>query len=98
MQAMKSVAGIFPGWDYDDIMGYTDLDVDHIFSIRNHDHASAYAVWFTEWHGPESYFFAYKEFTREWERLPVYLANGCEYCYKVRSGLSERRLAYITGF
>ena len=27
MQAMKSVAGIFPGWDYDDIMGYTDLDV-----------------------------------------------------------------------
>jgi len=37
-----------PGWDYENIIGSTDL-------YENHDHASTDAIWLVKKHEPESY-------------------------------------------
>lgn len=29
-----------PGWDYENIMGSTDIQEDYVFLTKNHDHAS----------------------------------------------------------
>ena len=34
-----------PGWDYESTLGYGDLHEDYIFLTKNHDHASADAIW-----------------------------------------------------
>lgn len=45
-----------PGWDYENIMGSTDLHEDYIFLTKNHDHASTDAIWLVKRYDPESYF------------------------------------------
>ena len=44
-----------PGWDYENIMGYSDLHENYIFLTKNHDHASAKAIWLVKRYEPESY-------------------------------------------
>jgi hypothetical protein len=44
-----------PGWDYENIMGSTDLCEDYIFLTKNHDHASTKAIWLVKRYEPESY-------------------------------------------
>ncbi len=44
-----------PGWDYENIMGLTDLHEDYVFLTKNHDHASADAIWLVKKYEPESY-------------------------------------------
>jgi hypothetical protein len=45
-----------PGWDYENIMGSSDLHEDYIFLTKNHDHASTDAIWLVKQYKPESYF------------------------------------------
>jgi hypothetical protein len=45
-----------PGWDYENVMGSTDLHEDYIFLTKNHDHASTDAIWLTKRYRPESHF------------------------------------------
>ena len=45
-----------PGWDYENIMGSTDLHEDYIFLTKNHDHASTDAIWLIKRYDPESFF------------------------------------------
>jgi len=45
-----------PGWDYENIMGTSDLHEDYIFLTKNHDHASTDAIWLVKKYKPESYF------------------------------------------
>jgi hypothetical protein len=45
-----------PGWDYENIMGTTDLDEDYIFLTKSHDHASTGAIWLVKRYVPVSYF------------------------------------------
>ena len=44
-----------PGWDYENIMGSNDLHEDYIFLTKNHDHASAKAIWLVKRYDPDSY-------------------------------------------
>lgn len=44
-----------PGWDYENIMGSTDLHEDYIFITRTHDHAATEAIWLVKRYDPESY-------------------------------------------
>jgi len=44
-----------PGWDYENIMGVTDLYEDYVFLTKNHDHASTDAIWLVKKYEPESY-------------------------------------------
>ena len=44
-----------PGWDYENIMGSTELHEDYVFLTKNHDHASTDAIWLVKRYEPESY-------------------------------------------
>ncbi|MCG8604130.1 hypothetical protein MJD09_03910 [bacterium] len=44
-----------PDWDYDNIMGTTDLFEDYVFLTKTHDHASTEAIWLVKRYEPESY-------------------------------------------
>lgn len=44
-----------PGWDYENIMGYTDLHEDNIFLTTNHDHAPAKVIWLVKQYRPETH-------------------------------------------
>jgi hypothetical protein len=42
-----------PGWDYENIMGTTELSEDYVFLTRSHDHATADAIWLVKRYEPE---------------------------------------------
>lgn len=44
-----------PGWDYENIMGGTDLHEDYVFVTKSHDHAASNAVWVVKRYEPEDY-------------------------------------------
>ena len=44
-----------PGWDYENVMGKTDLCEDYIFLTKTHDHSSSDAIWIVKAYNPESY-------------------------------------------
>ena len=44
-----------PGWDYENVMGSTDLCEDYVFLTKSHDHALSDAVWVVKRYEPENY-------------------------------------------
>jgi len=44
-----------PGWDYENIMGSTDLREDYVFLTKRHDHASSDAIWLVKRYEPENH-------------------------------------------
>ena len=44
-----------PGWEYENVMGTTELAEDYVFVTQAHDHASAKAVWLTKRYEPEQH-------------------------------------------
>ena len=44
-----------PGWNYENIMGNTELHEDYVFLTKNHDHATTDAIWVVKKHEPENY-------------------------------------------
>jgi len=44
-----------PGWDYENIMGTTELHEDYIFLTRDHDHAASDAIWLVKRYEPDNY-------------------------------------------
>jgi len=44
-----------PGWDYENVMGYTELHEDYVFLTGSHDHASTDAIWLTKRYDPEAH-------------------------------------------
>lgn len=45
-----------PDWDYDNLMGTTELSEDYVFLTKNHDHGSTDAIWIVKSFEPESHF------------------------------------------
>lgn len=45
-----------PGWDYENVMGTTELAEDYVFLTKSHDHATADAVWIAKRYEPENHF------------------------------------------
>jgi hypothetical protein len=44
-----------PGWDYENIMGSTELHEDYVFVTKSHDHAASDAVWVVKRYEPEQH-------------------------------------------
>ncbi|MGD2058577.1 MAG: hypothetical protein PVI04_07565 [Anaerolineales bacterium] len=42
-----------PGWDYENLMGTTELSEDYVFLTGSHDHASSHAIWLVKRYRPE---------------------------------------------
>ena len=48
--------GWAPGWDYENVMGTTELSEDYVFLTKSHDHGTADAIWIVKKYDPESHF------------------------------------------
>ncbi len=44
-----------PGWEYENIMGSTELCENYVFLTQRHDHAAGKAIWIVKAYEPEAY-------------------------------------------
>lgn len=45
-----------PGWDYENVMGTTELSEDYVFLTKTHDHRTTDAIWIVKKYDPKSHF------------------------------------------
>jgi hypothetical protein len=45
-----------PGWDYENVMGTTELSEDYVFLTKTHDHGTTDAIWVVKKYDPQSHF------------------------------------------
>lgn len=45
-----------PGWNYNNVMGTTELAEDYVFLTSTHDHATTDAIWLVKKYTPELHF------------------------------------------
>ncbi|WP_457651771.1 hypothetical protein [Rhodocaloribacter sp.] len=94
-----------PGWDYENVMGTTDLHEDYVFVTGSHDHASTDAVWLVKRHEPERHLVQFYK-VEPGDKVSVITVRCLEagegrtrvevtYRYV---GLSEKGNAFIEGF
>jgi hypothetical protein len=44
-----------PGWDYENVMGTTELSEDYVFLTKTHDHGTTDAIWVVKKYDPQSH-------------------------------------------
>jgi hypothetical protein len=94
-----------PGWDYENIMGSTDLHEDDVFLTKTHDHSSTGAIWLVKRYDPAAYFVQFYKvepedkvgiITVQCTRIEKSLTD-VEVTYRY-IGLSEKGNAFVKGF
>jgi len=94
-----------PGWDYENIMGGTDLHEDYVFLTKSHDHASTKAIWVVKEYDPDEYHVQFYKLEPE-EKIGV-IEVECIRLNKSSTkvqvsyeyiGLSEKGNQFIEGF
>ena len=94
-----------PGWDYENVMGTTDLHEDYIFLTENHDHAASNAIWLVKRHKPSEYLVEF--YKVEPEVKVAVITVKCSELSDTRSNvsvtyeyisLSEKGNEFISGF
>ena len=78
-----------PGWDYENIMGTSDLHEDYIFLTKNHDHASTDAIWLVKEYKPESYFVQFYKVEPE-DKVGIISVQ----CTKIYESLTQVEVSY----
>jgi hypothetical protein len=48
-----------PGWDYQNVMGTTELFEDYVFLTNSHDHGTTVAIWLVKRFDPETHTIEY---------------------------------------
>jgi hypothetical protein len=94
-----------PGWDYENLIGTTDLSEDYVFLTAAHDHASYQAIWLVKRYRPEEGLVEYYRVEPE-DKVGVVTVRCCpeddggthvEVTYKYIP-LSERGQAFISSY
>jgi hypothetical protein len=78
-----------PDWDYENIMGSTDLHEDYIFITKAHDHASTDAIWLIKKYDPDSYFVQFYKVEPK-DKIGVITVQ----CIEVEKSITEVNVAY----
>jgi len=78
-----------PSWDYENIMGYSDLHEDYIFLTKNHDHASTDAIWLVKQYKPESNFVQFYKVEPE-DKVGIITVQ----CTKMNESLTQVDVSY----
>ena len=78
-----------PGWDYENVMGSTDLHEDYIFLTKTHDHASTAAIWLVKRYDPESYLVQFYKVEPE-DKVGVITVQ----CTEIEKSLTEVEVTY----
>ena len=66
-----------PGWDYENVMGTTELFEDYVFLTKNHDHGTADAIWIVKKYDPKSHFVQFYKIEPE-DKIGVVTVNCTE--------------------
>ncbi len=45
-----------PGWEYENVMGTTELSEDYVFLTKTHDHEASDAIWIVKKYNPQAHF------------------------------------------
>ena len=78
-----------PGWDYENVMGTTQLSEDYVFLTKSHDHRAADAIWVVKRYEPDSYFVEFYKVEPE-EKVGVIRVK----CDGLASDRTEVRVTY----
>lgn len=78
-----------PGWDYENVMGSTDLHEDYIFLTQNHDHASTDAIWLVKRYEPESYLVQFYKVEPE-DKVGIITVR----CHRVEANATDVEVTY----
>lgn len=78
-----------PGWDYENIMGYSDLHEDYIFLTKKHNHASTDAIWLVKRYKPESFFVQFYKIEPE-DKVGIITVQ----CAKINGSLTRVEVSY----
>ena len=78
-----------PGWDYENVMGSTELREDYVFVTKSHDHAASDAVWAVKRYEPEHYLVQFYE-VEPGEKLGVIEVQ----CSAVNECLTKVKVTY----
>ena len=78
-----------PGWDYENILGYSDLHEDYIFLTKNHDHASTDAIWLVKQYLPEAHFVQFYKVEPE-DKVGIISIQ----CTKINQSMTQVEVSY----
>jgi len=78
-----------PDWDYENIMGSNDLREDYVFLTKNHDHASANAIWLVKRYEPDNYLVQFYKVEPE-DKVGIVTVQ----CIKINECLTKVEVSY----
>lgn len=94
-----------PGWSYENVMDGTAMHEDYVFLTKNHDHASADAIWVVKRYDPDDYLVQFYK-VEPGEKIGI-IEVKCfeqnESCTKVQVtyeyiGLTEKGNKFVSSF
>lgn len=78
-----------PDWDYENVMGTTELSEDYVFLTRGHDHAATDAIWLVKRYVPEAWFIQYYRVEPE-DKIGVVTVE----CSRTNGGMTHVEVSY----
>ena len=78
-----------PHWDYENVMGTTELSEDYVFLTRGHDHAATDAIWLVKRYVPEAWFIQYYRVEPE-DKIGVVTVQ----CSQTNEGMTHVEVSY----
>jgi hypothetical protein len=78
-----------PGWDYDNVMGNTELCEDYVFLTRTHDHGTTDAIWIVKTYDPDSHFVQFYKIEPQ-DKIGVVSVK----CSALETGRTEVQVTY----
>lgn len=78
-----------PGWDYENVMGTTELSEDYIFLTRRHDHGTTGAIWIVKRYDPRSHFIQFYKIEPQ-DKIGVVAVK----CTDLGAEITEVRVTY----
>jgi hypothetical protein len=78
-----------PDWDYENVMGTTELSEDYVFLTKTHDHGTKDAIWIVKRYNPEEYFVEYYKIEPE-EKIGVVTVE----CKELEPGRTQVQVTY----
>jgi len=78
-----------PGWDYENVMGTTELSEDYVFLTRKHDHGTTGAIWIVKTYDPKSHLVQYYKIEPD-EKIGVVTVK----CTELEAERTEGQVTY----
>jgi hypothetical protein len=78
-----------PGWDYENVMGTTELSEDYVFLTKTHDHGTADAIWIVKKYDPKSHYVQFYKIEPE-DKIGVVTVK----CLEPEAGRTKVQVTY----